>query len=81
MKRKVYAYQRFSSDSQKGNSSLHRQSEQLKGWLNRHPDCELAETMVDEGISAYTGENVSTGALGEFIARLEAGLMNQILSY
>ena len=75
MKRKVYAYQRFSSDSQKGNSSLHRQSEQLKGWLNRHPDCELAETMVDEGISAYTGKNVSTGALGEFIARLEAGLI------
>lgn len=75
MKRKVYAYQRFSSDAQRGNSSLHRQSEQLKGWLSRHPECELAEEIVDEGISAYTGKNVSTGALGEFIARLEAGLI------
>ncbi|WP_440905311.1 recombinase family protein [Catenovulum sp. SX2] len=75
MKRKVYAYQRFSSDAQRGNSSLHRQSEQLKSWLSRHPDCELAEEIVDEAMSAYTGKNVSTGALGEFIARMEAGLI------
>ena len=81
MKRKVYAYQRFSSDAQIGNSSLDRQSKLISSWLNRHPECELEEEIVDEGISAYTGKNISDGALGEYFNKLEQGLVqpNSIL--
>ncbi|MBQ4851051.1 recombinase family protein [Pseudoalteromonas sp. MMG012] len=60
---------------------MDRQSKLIRSWLNRHPECELEEEIVDEGISAYTGKNISDGALGEYFNKLEQGLVqpNSIL--
>ncbi|MGY8897601.1 MAG: recombinase zinc beta ribbon domain-containing protein [Paraglaciecola sp.] len=75
----VYLYQRFSSSKQEGNSSLFRQGEAQKEWLNRHPNCIVVELddqpLVDSGISAYTGKHVEHGSLGRLVKAIESGLV------
>lgn len=73
MKKKAYLYQRFSSDRQKGNSSLFRQTEAQTSWLAMHPDVEVVERLVDDGISGFTGENLKHGSLGRLVAQIDAG--------
>lgn len=73
MTRKAYLYQRFSSDKQAGNSSLFRQTEAQKEWLQRNPDVVVVETNVDSGFSGYSGEHLKSGSLGKLVAQIEAG--------
>ncbi len=77
MKRKAYLYQRFSSERQKGNSSIFRQTEAQTAWLARHPDVEVVERLVDDGISGHKGENVTKGSLGQLVSQIEKGEIEQ----
>ncbi len=73
MKRKAYLYQRVSSERQKDNSSIFRQTEAQTAWLERHPDVEVADRLVDDGLSGHKGENVLKGSLGKLVVRIENG--------
>lgn len=73
VKRNSYAYSRFSSSQQAEGDSYRRQIERAKKFCDEH-NLELNETRFEDlGVSGYTGENIETGALGDFIAALEAG--------
>ncbi len=75
MKRKAYLYQRVSSDAQRDNSSLFRQSEAQQAWLAMHPDVEFERKLVDDGYSGFKGENLEYGELGIFVDEIEKGLI------
>ena len=62
-----WSYSRVSRDAQAGSdrSGLERQEQALQHWLADHPDYELAESLVDPGVSAGKGKQSTTGALGE----------------
>lgn len=77
MKRKAYFYQRVSSDAQRDNSSLFRQSQAQQAWLAMHPDVELEKKLVDDGYSGYKGENLVFGELGVFVDEIEKGLIEK----
>lgn len=70
MKMKAILYARWSSQEQKQGSTLQRQTELTerfstgRGWP-------IEERVRDEGLSAYTGENLHSGNLGKLTARLE----------
>ena len=67
----AYSYKRFSSDAQEGNDSIRRQTAAAQRFVEEHPEYSLVLdttlTLVDAGISAYTGRNIKSGALGIFI--------------
>lgn len=74
MKHKVYSYSRWSSTAQRDGDSAGRQSAAAQAWLANNPDYELVESLVDAGVSAYTGKNFNEdSALGGFIAAVQAG--------
>ncbi len=75
--KKAYLYQRFSSEKQKGNSSLYRQTDAQENWLINNPDVEVAGRYVDEGLSGYKGDHLKKGALGRLVAELEEGLIEK----
>lgn len=77
MKRKAYFYQRVSSDAQRDNSSLFRQSEAQQAWLAMHPDVEFEKKLVDDGYSGFKGENLVYGELGVFVDEIEKGLIDK----
>ena len=66
----AYSYQRFSSGRQKKGTSLKRQAKdavelcQKMGWL-------LDESyFIDKGKSGFSGDNIVSGALGQFLAAI-----------
>lgn len=71
---KVYSYRRFSSGRQASGHSLERQTESARRWCEEHGH-QLDETLAlaDLGVSAYSGDNASRGALSGFLAAAEAG--------
>ncbi len=71
----AYSYRRVSSGGQahSDKSGLQRQEQALKDWMRRHPDYQLAEELLDQGVSAYTGQNRIKGALGRFLASARSG--------
>ena len=71
MRKKAYLYQRFSSDRQRGNSSLFRQTEAQAAWLAMHPEVDVVERLVDDGTSAYNGDNLKFGSLGHLVNQIE----------
>lgn len=77
MKRKAYLYQRVSSEAQRDNSSLFRQSEAQQAWLAMHPDVEFERKLVDDGYSGFKGENLEYGELGVFVDEIEKGLIER----
>ena len=77
MKRKAYLYQRVSSEAQRDNSSLFRQSEAQQAWLAMHPDVEFEKKLVDDGYSGFKGENLEYGELGVFVDEIEKGLIER----
>ncbi len=77
MKRKAYLYQRVSSEAQRDNSSLFRQSEAQQAWLAMHPDVEFEKKLVDDGYSGFKGENLVFGELGVFVDEIEKGLIEK----
>ena len=70
----VYSYIRFSSLKQKSGTSIDRQVDFATQWAAEH-GMQLDESlsMRDEGLSAYHGRHVKRGALGAFLAAIEAG--------
>lgn len=78
-KRRAYLYQRYSSATQDGNSSLFRQTESQQAWLARHPEVETEGPnmyrFVDQGVSGFSGKNVNRGSLGNLLREIEAGLI------
>ncbi len=71
---KVYSYLRFSAAKQAAGASAARQSDYAKKWAAEHGmilDAELS--MRDEGLSAYHQRHIKTGALGVFLAAINAG--------
>ncbi|MDT0602666.1 recombinase family protein [Thalassotalea castellviae] len=71
--KKAYLYQRFSSDRQKDNSSLYRQTEAQEAWLSRHPDVIVEERLIDEALSGFKGHHLEKGALGRLVEQIEKG--------
>lgn len=71
---RVYSYLRFSDSRQATGSSADRQQEYARRWAADHNlelDAELS--MRDEGLSAYHQAHVKQGALGVFLAAVDAG--------
>ena len=73
----AYLYQRFSSEQQKGNSSLFRQTEAQDAWLANNPDVVVQEKLVDQGLSGFTGAHLKKGSLGKLVSQIEAGSIPQ----
>lgn len=69
-KLRAYSYIRWSSDQQTKGDSFRRQEElaekicREKGWI-------LDPLKRDEGVSAYTGQNIQSGALGDFLKAIQ----------
>jgi DNA invertase Pin-like site-specific DNA recombinase len=68
----AYRYHRFSSKSQDKGSSLERQ-QQATASLCHEMGWEIAETLEDLGRSAWKGDHLRAGSLGQFKARVDAG--------
>lgn len=69
---KAYNYARFSSDMQRQGTSIKRQQDAAREWCKKN-EAELVEEFADEAISAFRGVNQEDGALGVFIAMVDAG--------
>ncbi|MDX6463258.1 MAG: hypothetical protein QOE55_6955, partial [Acidobacteriaceae bacterium] len=67
----AYSYARFSTPEQDRGDSERRQIEAARQYAEQHGFVLDESIVVDRGISAFAGKNVSEGALGEFIKRLE----------
>jgi DNA invertase Pin-like site-specific DNA recombinase len=74
MKPKAFSYIRMSTDAQMKGDSLRRQLE-LSELYAAANGLELAADfdLKDLGVSAFTGDNILTGALGRFLAFVRAG--------
>ena len=63
----AYSYQRFSSDAQSEGDSLRRQKELARKYVDENSELGLtldtALNMTDLGVSAFKGDNMTTGAL------------------
>lgn len=71
---KVYSYRRFSSGRQASGHSLERQTESARRWCKeRGHQLDEGLALADLGVSAYSGDNVSRGALAGFLAAAESG--------
>lgn len=57
---------------QRKGGSIDRQQTLARSWCEEH-NVELAETFTDEAVSGFHGDNLATGALSVFIARVKAG--------
>lgn len=72
--RRVYSYLRFSDARQAAGSSADRQAEYARRWAAEHGVVlDEALSMRDEGLSAYHQRHVARGALGAFLAAIDAG--------
>ncbi|MCX5572318.1 recombinase family protein [Kaistia nematophila] len=73
-KPKAYSYIRWSTAIQGQGDSGRRQSEMAERYAAEHKLDFVSENVVkDEGQSAYTGQNVSSGALGTFLQAISEG--------
>jgi len=71
MKAKAYSYIRFSTKEQEKGDSLRRQTEgteEIAKLLNLELDTTLR---IDRGLSSFTGDNRTKGALGGFLKLVE----------
>ena len=74
MAAKVYSYIRFSDARQAAGASSERQAAYAATWAAEHGlQLDEALSMRDEGLSAYHQQHVRAGALGVFLAAVEAG--------
>lgn len=70
---KAYSYQRFSSFRQQGGDSLRRQMALATEYAGKHNLDLQTLCLADKGVSAFRGDNATSGALGEFIKLVQAG--------
>ncbi|WP_281947442.1 recombinase family protein [Vibrio parahaemolyticus] len=74
-RKQAISYQRFSSDRQRNNSSLDRQSDSIKSWLKQNPDVDLIDQYVDEAMSGWSGKHIEQGSLGKLLQAIEEGIV------
>ena len=65
-------YIRWSSEAQTGRDSLRRQLEAAQRYAAENR-LVIVETIIDEAVSAFSGNHLTKGRLGEFIRRVEGG--------
>ena len=71
---KAYSYLRFSTPEQQKGDSFRRQLALATGYADsKGLQLDDKLTYHDLGVSAYRGDNQSTGRLGEFLAGVQAG--------
>lgn len=71
MRKLLYPYARFSSEKQGKGASLSRQIDRASDYAKLH-GYEIADlNLKDKGVSAYTGKNVTHGALGTFLEAID----------
>jgi DNA invertase Pin-like site-specific DNA recombinase len=69
----AFSYVRFSSEKQSKGASLERQTEAAKRWVEANGYIlDTSLNMQDLGVSAYKGDNATTGALSGFLKAVEA---------
>lgn len=71
---KAYSYVRWSTDRQSSSDSLRRQRELSAKYAADH-GLELDESLKDEGVSAYHGNNRKRGDLSIFLEQVEQGIV------
>jgi DNA invertase Pin-like site-specific DNA recombinase len=70
----VFSYIRWSSDKQTDGHSRQRQEEMAQEYVSRHGlELPKENILIDEGMSAFTGTNITSGKLGWFLERVKAG--------
>jgi DNA invertase Pin-like site-specific DNA recombinase len=69
---KAYSYIRMSTADQAKGDSTRRQHDATIRYAEEH-NLELAQIIIDEGVSAFTGMNAEFGKLGLFIDEAENG--------
>src|SRR5262245_42909215 len=70
----VFLYIRWSSEKQSDGHSRQRQLEMAQDYVTRHGlDLREENILIDEGVSAFTGSNITSGKLGSFLERVRAG--------
>ncbi len=73
----AYSYKRFSSEAQSQGDSLRRQKELADRYVEENAELGLtldtALNLTDLGVSAFTGDNMASGALGKFSAAVVLG--------
>lgn len=71
---KAFSYLRFSTPEQAQGDSFRRQTKAAQEYAERHGlDFDQRLTFRDLGVSAFRGANAVEGALGQFIAAVDAG--------
>ena len=75
----AYSYIRFSSTKQEKGDSIRRQTKLRDGWLERHPEYTLDETLklADLGKSAFRRKNLESGYLGDFLQMVREGRIQE----
>ncbi|PCD90065.1 recombinase family protein [Vibrio mediterranei] len=74
-RKNAISYQRFSSDRQRNNSSLDRQSDAILNWLKQNPDVDLIDQYIDEAMSGWSGKHIEQGSLGKLLQAIEDGIV------
>lgn len=75
-KPRAYSYLRFSTPEQSKGDSKRRQTDLAQRYVESHGlELDDALTFEDLGVSAYSGANVATGRLGEFLAAVREKLV------
>lgn len=69
----AYSYVRFSSKKQELSDSKRRQIDAARKYASAHDLVLSEDTFEDLGVSAYRGKNAAEGALGAFLAAVDAG--------
>jgi DNA invertase Pin-like site-specific DNA recombinase len=72
LNRESDAYVRWSTDDQSAGNSLDRQTANIKVYCESN-GLELAETLIDDGYSAFKGDHIVKGALGRFLTAADKG--------
>ena len=73
---KAYSYIRFSTPEQAKGDSFRRQTEASRKYAEDHGlVLDTSLNLFDQGLSGYTGENRTKGALSVFIRAVETGLV------
>jgi len=69
-----YSYVRYSTPEQRKGHSLARQTESAEAYAEaKGLTLDNRLNMRDQGVSGYSGKNVTDGALGAFLKEIEAG--------
>jgi DNA invertase Pin-like site-specific DNA recombinase len=72
---RAYSYVRWSTPEQSHGDSSRRQTEAARRYCGQHGLTLDESTYRDAGISAFSGKNVESGALGQFLEAARAGIV------